>query len=192
MYRLTRLLVVLAVLILSCGRVEGEGWFADYKPLADIEAKLHALADERPDLCTLTDIGDSVEQRDIWALRISGSAADKAGVLINGTQHAREWISPMVNMYIADRLVQGYDTDPEIRRLLDHAEIFVVPVVNPDGYAYSWTTGNRRWRKNRRRSANGSYGVDLNRNWDANWGGPGSSHSPYSIVYCGTEPLDGT
>jgi len=167
----------------------GGDWYNDYKPFADVEDRLQAIADDRPDLCTLVDIGDSIEGRDIWALRISGSAADKPGVLFCGTQHAREWISPMTNLFIAEHLVYGYDTDPAIRSRVDDAEIMIVPVVNPDGYVYSWAPGNRMWRKNRRYNADGTYGVDLNRNWDAHWGGPGSSGTPSSTTYRGTAPF---
>ncbi|NQU23421.1 MAG: PEP-CTERM sorting domain-containing protein [Candidatus Nealsonbacteria bacterium] len=165
----------------------GGDWFNDYKPFADIEARLHVMAAERPDLCTLVDIGDSIEGRDIWALQIGGTAADKPGVLFSGTQHAREWISPMTNMFIAEHLVYGYDTDPTIRSRVDSAEIMIVPVVNPDGYVYSWTPNNRMWRKNRRDNGDGTYGVDLNRNWGAGWGGTGSSGTPSSTTYRGPE-----
>ncbi len=176
---------LLMVGALALGQPGGE-WFDDYKPFTDIEARLHAMAADRPDLCTLVDIGDSIEGRDIWALRITGSATGKPAVLFSGTQHAREWISPMTNMFIADQLVYGYDTDPTIRSRVDSAEILIVPVVNPDGYVYSWTPNNRMWRKNRRDNRDGTYGVDLNRNWDASWGGPGSSGNPSSSTYRGT------
>ena len=79
-------------------------------------------------------------------------------------QHAREWISPMTVMYIAERLASTYETDPRVRAILDRAEFIFVPVVNTDGYVYTWTT-ERFWRKNRRNNGGGSYGVDLNRNW---------------------------
>ena len=49
-----------------------------------------------------------------------------------------------------------------------------IPVVNPDGLAFSWGV-DRFWRKNRRDNNDSSFGVDLNRNFDANWGGGGSS-----------------
>jgi len=67
---------------------------------------------------------------------------------------------------------------------------YVVPVVNPDGYLYTWqSTSNRLWRKNRRQNAGGTYGVDLNRNWDDHWGGEGSSGTPSSDTYRGTAPF---
>jgi murein tripeptide amidase MpaA len=64
----------------------------------------------------------------------------------------------MVPVCIADRLVTGYERDARIQRVIDAARFFIIPIVNPDGYDYTWTT-DRYWRKNRR----GGYGVDLNR-----------------------------
>lgn len=162
-------------------------WFADYKTFSQIVEKLQAMADDRPDLCTLVDIGDTIEGRDIWALHITGPGSDKPVVLFNGTQHAREWISPMVNMYIADALVYRYDTDPIIQSLVDRVEFIVIPVVNADGYIYTLT--ERMWRKNRRINGGGCDGVDLNRNWGYEWGGVGSSGDTCSILYRGTAPF---
>ncbi|KAI9291199.1 Zn-dependent exopeptidase, partial [Neoconidiobolus thromboides FSU 785] len=73
--------------------------------------------------------------------------------------------------------------DPAIKSLLDQIEIIAVPVVNPDGYAYTWS-GDRLWRKNRR-SVTGGVGIDLNRNFPYGWGGAGASTSPSSETYRG-------
>ncbi len=58
---------------------------------------------------------------------------------------------------------------PEVRRLVDSAEIWVVPMVNPDGHDYSVRV-YRYWRKNRRANDDGSFGVDPNRNYGFAWG----------------------
>ena len=105
-------------------------------------------------------------------------------MLVDGTQHAREWIAAMATTCVADRLVRDYDTDPKIRAFVDSTELWVVPVVNPDGYQYTWST-DRYWRKNRR----GRYGVDLNRNFALAWGGDGSSANRRSEVYRGEAPF---
>src|SRR5437867_5784979 len=58
-----------------------------------------------------------------------------------------------------------------------------VPVVNPDGYAYT-ESSDRYWRKNRRDNGDGTFGVDLNRNWGYQWGlSSGSSGVTYSDTY---------
>jgi carboxypeptidase T len=154
-------------------------WFAEYRDFDAISAHLRELVELAPDRTSLQAIGGSIEGRPLWALRI-GRAPGATPMLINGTQHAREWIATMVTTCIADRLVRGYDRDPQIRAFVDRTELWVVPVVNPDGYQYSW--GSRRlWRKNRR----GGYGVDLNRNFDVAWGGPGASRDRRSEIYRG-------
>jgi hypothetical protein len=156
-------------------------WFAEYRDYRAITTYLHDLAASFPDRVAVEGIGSTLDGRSIWAIRIGNGATP---MLVNGTQHAREWISAMVSTCVADRLVRGYDTDPAIRDFVDHTELWVVPVANPDGYQHSWAS-DRYWRKNRR----GGYGVDLNRNYDIAWGGDGSSGWKRSDVYRGEAPF---
>jgi hypothetical protein len=123
----------------------------------------------------------------LWAIKISDNAAqDEAEnrVVLLGGHHAREWISVDVPFLIAKHLLENYATDTLVARLVNHAEIWVVPLVNPDGHQYS-ITNQRLWRKNRRNNGDGSYGVDLNRNYGYQWGGPGSSGDTFSDTYRG-------
>jgi hypothetical protein len=135
-------------------------------------------------------IGTSVEGRDIWALRISDNPAldeDEPWVLFVGCHHAREWISVEVPLYLSKYLSDHYATDPEIKSMVDHQQIWIVPVLNPDGYEYSRST-DRSWRKNRRYNGKNKYGVDLNRNYGYEWGhDAGSSGDPDSGTYRGPE-----
>lgn len=166
----------------------GGDWFAEYRDYAAISTHLQELADSAPERATLHGIGSSLDGRPLWALRVhaeqGGANADDVPMLINGTQHAREWIAAMVTTCVADRLVNEYDDDPAIRRLVDTTEVWIVPVVNPDGYQYSWGQ-DRYWRKNRREG----HGVDLNRNFSVAWGGAGSSGFKRSQTYRGGRPF---
>src|SRR5690606_7279803 len=114
--------------------------------------------------------------------------SEKPALFLHGLIHAREWITGSASMYIADRLVRDYGTDPAMTSMLDAYEVIIVPITNPDGYVYTWTN-DRLWRKNRRPNANGSFGVDNNRNWGFGWGGPGASTQPGSETYRGTGPF---
>jgi hypothetical protein len=166
-------------------RARGTGPFDDYMPLADIETFIEGLAAQRPDLCSVTTIGFSLENRPIKVLHVTGpTGTNKPGVFYHGLQHAREWITGPMVLYIANHLVTQYDTDPCVRDLVDRGNIYLAPCVNPDGYTYSWTN-DRLWRKNRRHNGGGIYGVDLNRNWGFGWGGPGASTSPSDPTYRG-------
>ncbi|UCG16723.1 MAG: hypothetical protein JSV19_01540 [Phycisphaerales bacterium] len=161
------------------------GEFDDYLTFSEMVTFMNYLVTIRPDLCEMIDIGDSVENRDIWVLHITGPTPDpKPAVFYEATIHAREWISAPVVLFLADRLVNQYDTDPCIQGLVDRTHFYLAPCVNPDGYVYSWDV-ERLWRKNRSDNGGGIYGVDLNRNWAEGWGGPGSSADPDSELYRG-------
>jgi carboxypeptidase A1 len=168
---------------------DSRDWYDDYKDYDQVYARLQYLVSLKPDLCTLVSIGQTLGGREIWMLRISGPGADKPAVLYNGTQHAREWIGTMVNVWIAEQLVTGYDNDPMIQSLVDRVEFFIVPIVNADGYEYTWDS-YRLWRKTRRNNGGGCYGVDPNRNWGGDgWGGGGSSSDPCNDLYRGPTPF---
>lgn len=176
-------------------------WFAEYRDYKAISARMQELADAAPERATLHGIGASLDGRPLWALRVhadkgdasdatdatdatDGDAAAAVPMLLNGTQHAREWIAAMATTCVADRLVREYDSDPAIQKLVDTTEIWIVPVVNPDGYQYSWGQ-DRYWRKNRREG----HGVDLNRNFSVAWGGAGSSGFKRAQTYRGASPF---
>jgi murein tripeptide amidase MpaA len=167
------------------GGVAGVDFFAAFRTMDEINAKLDAWVAQRPDLVTPFTVGTSLEGRPIRGIRITKAPAGSPGVLFNATQHAREWGATTASLYIADRLVNLYGSDPRVTALLDRAWIDVIPVCNPDGYVYTWTT-NRLWRKNRRPNSDGTFGVDLNRNWAFQWGGGGASTIPNDETYRGT------
>ena len=150
----------------------------DYRSLAQLEARMHELAADHPDRCQLISIGRTVEGRDIWALKVSsdaqGDTSNKPGALFTGAHHAREWMTPEVTLGLAEDMVEHYNDNPEMKRRVDSAETWFIPVANPDGFAYTQTEDNM-WRKNRTpiidpkhpNSGPIGYGVDLNRNyWD--------------------------
>mmetsp|Transcript_30417 Transcript_30417/g.60168 ORF Transcript_30417/g.60168 Transcript_30417/m.60168 type:complete len:277 (+) Transcript_30417:168-998(+) len=98
------------------------------------------------------------------------------------------WISAPTCMYLVHRLVTSYGRDPETTALLHRAELIVIPIVNPDGYVYTWTH-SRLWRKNRSAEQRGCAGTDLNRNYDDHWRtGYGTSRNPCAQTYRGTAP----
>ncbi|MFO0836226.1 MAG: M14 metallopeptidase family protein [Phycisphaerales bacterium] len=169
-------------------------WYADFKNLQAISDKVDELVALRPDIVSRFNVGPSLENRTIFGFRIESPTSGPAGTLkpvmyIHSTQHAREWLAPMTTMYVAEQLIAGYDTDPAATAFLDKFTVIIVPVVNVDGYVYTWTT-QRLWRKNRRSNANGTFGVDLNRNWSFAWGNNnGSSGSGASETYRGTAPF---
>jgi hypothetical protein len=164
----------------------GGSWHNSYHQYNDIVTHFDELAAAYPALAARESAGTSLEGRDLPAIRITGpgDASGRPLILISACQHAREWISPAVATYITERLLEDYGSDQRVTDLLDAAEVVIIPVANPDGYVYTWTS-QRLWRKNRR----GGYGVDLNRNWAQGWGGEGSSGNTNNETYRGAGPF---
>ena len=155
-------------------------------PANGIRATLNAWAAANS-VIHVDSVGASYEGRPILAVKIGAAADDPArpNVLFMATHHAREWISTAVAMKLIRWLA---DSAGGMAVLATH-DVWVIPVENPDGYQYSFTT-ERYWRKNRRPNDNGSYGVDPNRNYPAFWGIDelGSSSSQDAETYRGTAP----
>ncbi|KAM7330996.1 hypothetical protein ACRRTK_010185 [Alexandromys fortis] len=83
------------------------------------------------------------------------------------------------------KAVRTYGQESQMTKLLDELDFYVLPVVNIDGYVYTWTK-SRMWRKTRSTKAGSScVGVDPNRNFNAGWCEVGASRSPCSDTYCG-------
>lgn len=165
----------------------------DYKVFntySNIMKELRRIAAENPDKVKLISIGKTYEGREIPLLRITHNITDeikKPIILIDSAIHAREWVSLSTNMWLIQELM-GKDTDPAVTAFLDSFDFVFMPVLNPDGYAFTWES-NRLWRKNRRPVGQGCIGVDLNRNWDYEWGGEGASSDPCKIDYAGPSPF---
>jgi carboxypeptidase A2 len=167
-------------------------FFDDYRTNQQISDYMNALVAGYPDRVSRQPIGQSIEGREIYAMRITlPGSGPKPVILMNAVIHAREWITASTGCYIIDRLVRNPDSEARIEALLSDFEIVFVPVLNPDGYAYTWSN-DRLWRKNRRPPPIGSgcAGVDNNRNWGSFWGlDTGSSGDPCNETYRGAGPF---
>src|SRR5215212_9221239 len=160
---------------------------AAYHSAETLEHDLRQLAESQPEIAELREIGRSLEDRPIWALRIGERHATERKVLFMGCHHAREWVSVEVPYLLAEHLVTNAD-QASVKQWLQRGEIWVAPMVNPDGHEFSRTPETRLWRKNRRPNSDGSIGVDPNRNYGYLWGtinDDRSSHTPSDITYVG-------
>lgn len=143
------------------------------------------------------DTTKTIEGRDIFYLKISdnpGTDEAEPEVLYTALHHAREPESLSQLIYYMWYLLENYNTDPEIQALVNNTEMYFIPCINPDGYIFNELTdpaGGGLWRKNRRDNLDGQFGVDLNRNYDMNWGYDdfGSSPSTIEDTYRGSSPF---
>ncbi|XP_068618068.1 carboxypeptidase B-like [Battus philenor] len=164
---------------------EEEMNWSDYHNLEVIENWLDSLENTYPSLCTVVPIGTTLEGRLIKVLRVSNSEVGNAAVWVDAGIHAREWIAPAVNTFIADYVVRNFDSLPES---FTNKDWYFLPVANPDGYDYSHKV-ERLWRKNRAWYGGECIGVDLNRNFSFAWGGRNSSTDPSSPFFRGRQPF---
>ena len=157
-------------------------------------------AKQYPGLTKLVSLGKTVQGQDILAVKVTKNArqvrdGSRPATLYSSTQHAREWITTEMNTRLLRYMLEQYASNAAVHRVVDRTEMWFVPVANPDGYDYTFTEGNRLWRKNLRDNngdgeITGYDGVDLNRNFPYRWGydNEGSSPAPSSLTYRGPAP----
>jgi len=155
-----------------------------YHDINGIYSIMDAVESDYGELVSTHQAGTTYEGRPIRFAKItSSSGSNKEVVWIDCGIHAREWIAPATCQYIMDQLTSGYGSNSEVTELMDMYEFHIMPSVNPDGYAYTWQS-DRLWRKNRV-PYGFCYGCDPNRNFDSDFGGPGTSDSACSDIYHG-------
>jgi hypothetical protein len=172
----------------------------DYDGPDGLEKFIRKFVKQHKKIAKLKVLGETVQGRDILGVRLTdendegtkkGSHKREAPVLYQGTTHAREWISTETTL----RLMEWFASKrPQARKLVRKRELWFVPVVNPDGYQYTFD-GDRLWRKNMRINTDDGVfnlrdGVDLNRNYPEHWkyDDEGSETNTASETYRGTAP----
>ncbi len=126
-----------------------------------------AASVSNPELFKVEVIGKTWEERDIIAVNITldvKNHAKKPALFYTGTIHAREWIGIELSLAFAKYILEHIEYDPRLKRILKATTLYMVPCANPDGFEYSRNHFSF-WRKNRRNNGDGTYGVDLNRNF---------------------------
>jgi murein tripeptide amidase MpaA len=165
-----------------------------YNTYETTTAWVASLAQNYSDICELVEIGTSYEGRSITGIRITGNknkGGNKPGFWMDGGLHAREWITTAVVSYMLDETLAGYvNGDANIISIVDELDLFYAPILNPDGYEYTFTD-DRMWRKTRMPNDHSPcYGTDPNRNWDFHWGEAGESGLACSDSYDGASPAN--
>ncbi|XP_054159932.1 carboxypeptidase B-like [Oppia nitens] len=157
-----------------------------YHPLSQVNRYLSTISTLSN--VDVIDIGISHEGRPIKAVQIKNNPKSSDYIWIDGCTHAREWITVATALFIIDNIISD-----NLKQ-----NFIIVPIINVDGYEYTWNT-DRLWRKNRRPYSASTLvstpmpdrcnGVDLNRNYDINFGGEGGSSNPCSFLYEGPSPF---
>lgn len=176
-----------------------------YRDLDEINAELKQLARKNPETVKLITLPRrSLLGQKIYGVEISHdvNAVDGKPVFaMSGLTHSREWPTPELTLEFVWDLVKNDGKDKRITSLLDDGRLLAVPVVNPDGYEMSRDLIQEQKRKNCRvkdgkrptfrqcaNPKNFDFGVDLNRNYNVFWGGPGAGADPTASNYRGAKP----
>ncbi|XP_068103458.1 carboxypeptidase O [Hyperolius riggenbachi] len=164
--------------------------YTKYHPMDDIYNWMTLMSEKYKDLVTKHHLGLTYESKSMYYLKISKRSRNpKKAVWMDCGIHAREWIAPAFCQWFVKEIVHNHHRDTRIKKILKNLDLYVLPVLNIDGYIYTWTT-DRLWRKSRSSYENGTcYGVDLNRNFNITWCSYGSSTNCSDNSYCGTSPV---
>ncbi|XP_036343954.1 carboxypeptidase B [Rhagoletis pomonella] len=153
-----------------------------YHDIGDIQQFMQHILETYPDVAEIVQIGVTHYKRPLEVLRISNGNPKNWAIFIDAGMQARDWLTPAALTSAISKLTWLWDQEPAYMRNIDW---YFLPVANPDGYQYSRIT-DRLWSKNRyfdRKT--GCYGVNLNRNFDYQWGGSGASENPCKNLYRG-------
>lgn len=164
------------------------GSMGSYLTYSELIAELDLMHQKYPHLITERNWFSNLKTKGgnfVYYVKISDNPNEDEGdvenqILFTALHHAREPMSMMQLVYFMWYILEKYDTDPEIRYLVNKSELIFVPCVNPDGYIYNEAThpsGGGLWRKNRN-NTNGPGGVDLNRNYSVGFAYDNEGSSP--------------
>jgi murein tripeptide amidase MpaA len=111
--------------------------FDTYYRYDDLTRILQGFAEEYPQLVHLASIGKSYEGRDIWLVTVTnistGEDKHKPALWMDGNIHATEVSPSSACLYLMNRLVTTYGSEPDITRCLDTRVFYICPRINPDG-----------------------------------------------------------
>jgi hypothetical protein len=132
-----------------------DGEYHDYYGTTQM---LNDFNDRYPNLVNVFSIGKSVLDKEIWCIRLTNEKNNqkKFSCLIDGCIHGCEWEAGEACLYLAEYLLINFECNTTVTDILNITEIYIVPLLNPDGR-----------QKDDRFNDNG---IDLNRNFDIDFG----------------------
>ena len=162
----------------------------EYLDYNEVTTLIDNLETAHPNILKKYALATTSEGRTVWAVKISDNVnieEPESNILVLGLHHAREIMSVEIATDMIEYLATNYGSVSEVTEWVNHWQIWVIPMLNPDGNAYCWSD-DPYWIKNRRDLGGDVYGVDLDHNYPLDWGACfGSSSNPNSDAYRGPE-----
>ncbi len=143
-----------------------------YHTYSEMVSELLDISSNHSSIVRLYNLTTTFQGRTVWALKISDGPSQndtaEPDVLFVGGQKANSFISVEMALYLANQLTNEYGKDDDITYLVNTREIWIIPMLNPDGHAFVEDDSDD-WVKNRRDNKDGEFGVNLDRNYGFNW-----------------------
>ena len=162
-------------MLLSLDAKQLNNW--DFYPSYDVYLEMmYAFEDQYPDLCKVTSIGSTVDGRELLVAKLTDSltvAQNEPKVLYTSSMHGDEISGFVLSLRLIDFLLKNYESDSEIRSILNNVELWINPLANPDG---TYRNNNNSIFIASRYNANW---IDLNRNYPDPEDGPHPDGNPY-------------
>lgn len=146
MIKVLSVLVIFLVtsFLVNCVEIENESFLESPKYTSNrfLGDLFQELSKKFPDLAKNYDIGESVEKRKLHALRISENVKSDRTILkpmikFTANIHGDETIGRQMCIYLAQYLLENYESSPRVRKLLNETDIHILPSINPDGFEKS-------------------------------------------------------
>ncbi|MDD5501846.1 MAG: M14 family metallopeptidase [Candidatus Thermoplasmatota archaeon] len=155
-----------------------------YHNYEETKSWMFETGEKYPQMVEVFSIGTSVQDRELWCMKITdeNDTGEKMSCLIDGCTHGDEWEATEFCLYFTQFLLENYGKNGTATGLVGGKEIYVIPIVNPDGRE-----------ADTRHNANS---VNINRNYDIDWGNPEGSSiidpmglTGHTFENCGPEPF---
>lgn len=120
-------------------------WNARYS-FEELEQQMQAIVDYNPEIATMYPIGHSWQERNLWCVELTDSSIpkeEKTGIAVMANIHGGERESASCAMYFMWWAALNAQ-DEYVAKLLDEYVLYVVPVINPDGYEQSSVINTRQ------------------------------------------------
>ena len=134
-------------------RLATRGQLAGYRNFKQVEEQMRAWAAQYPEITKFDTYGQSKEGQPLFVLKISDNANQsegEPGIMITAATHGDELITVEVVLGLMKKLLEGYQSDERLKKMVDTKELFFIPVVSPDGFT---------------RQARHANGIDPNRDY---------------------------
>ena len=137
--------MVLGASLAQAEQVDEINWDMRYR-YEELEEQLKQIAAAYPQIAQLYPIGTSFQERTLWCMELTDAdvpAEEKTGIAVLANIHGGERESASCAMYFAWWLTSESGTE-RVQEILDNYIVYVVPVINPDGYEQSFVYNTRQ------------------------------------------------